>query len=46
MRVLYPHIYACLAKAQTHVRQKYAYTRVQKTHIYPLKVFSEKYTLD
>ena len=28
------HIYACLAKAHRYVRQKYAYTRVQKTHIY------------
>ena len=39
-------VYACLAKAHIYVRQKYAYTRVQKTHIYALKVFSKKYTLD
>ena len=46
MRVSYHDIYACLAKAHIYVRQKYAYTRVQKTHIYALKVSSEKYTLD
>ena len=45
MRVLYPYIW-CLAKADVYVRQKYAYTRVQKTYIYAFKVFSKKYTLD
>ena len=45
MRVLYPYIW-CLAKAHVNVRQKYEYTRVQKTHINASKVLSKKYTLD
>ena len=45
MRVLYPYIWR-LAKAHIYVRQKYAYTRVQKTHIYAFKMLSKKYTLD
>ena len=45
MHVLYSYIWY-LAKAHVYVRQKYAYKRVQKTHIYAFKVFSKKHTLD